>query len=172
MLPSIDLRIANIIKALEQVVQPALAPRERLARDQVNLCIGHLRMIMEQWRWAVAFEARSLDAMIALADNILPSVEIVWHDELASALDRGWWVDRQDLAAVEKAIVALGGVIDRIILGEDGKYPLTDAVRQAVLDYGEAQAARERAWFAGTGLDPDRAELSSIAAMMDAGVVR
>ena len=60
MLPSIDLRIANIVKALEQVVLPALTARERLAKDQVNLCIGHLQMIAQQWRWAAAFEAAVL----------------------------------------------------------------------------------------------------------------
>lgn len=166
MLPSIDLRIANIVKALEQVVLPALTGRERLAKDQVNLCIGHLQMIAQQWRWAAAFEVGSFHAMIALAETMLPAVDPGYAEELAQAIASAKAVEGQNLAEVEHAIVALGGLIDRIILGEDGKVALAPAVWEAVLDYGEKQALRERIWFAPTGLDPDRKELPSIKAMM------
>jgi hypothetical protein len=168
MLPSIDLRIANIVKALEQVVLPALTARERLAKDQVNLCIGHLQMVAQQWRWAAAFEAGSFHAMIALAQEMLPSVDPGYVEELAQAIASAKAVEGQGLAEVEHAIVALGGLIDRIILGEDGKVALAPTVWDAVLDYGEKQALRERSWFAATGLDPDRRELPSITAMMTA----
>ncbi len=166
MLPSIDLRIANIVKALEQVVLPALTARERLAKDQVNLCIGHLQMIAQQWRWAAAFEAGSFQAMIALAEEMLPSVDPSYAEELAQAIASAKAVEGHDLAAVEHAIVALGGLIDRIILGEDGQVALAPAIWEAVLSYGEKQSLRERTWFAATGLDPDRKELPSIAEMM------
>ena len=65
MLPSIDLRIANMIKALEQVILPALPKRERLARDQANLVIGHLRLMSPQWKTAVRFEEVTLDLIAA-----------------------------------------------------------------------------------------------------------
>lgn len=165
MLPSIDLRIANVIKALEQVILPALTPRERLARDQINLCIGHLRMIGEQWRWAAAFESGSFHAMIALAKAMQPSVDPFYADELAAAIISADAIEGDDLA-VEHGIVALGGLIDRIILGEDGQFPLAPELWNAVLAYGERQATRERTWFAATGLDPDRRELPGIAEMM------
>ncbi len=166
MLPSIDLRIANVIKALEQVILPALSQRERLAKDQINLCIGHLRMIGEQWRWAAAFEGGSFSAMIALAKAMQQSVAPFYEDELGMAIASAKAVDGGDLAAVEHGIVALGGLIDRIILGEDGQFPLAPELWDAVLAYGERQATRERTWFAATGLDPDRRELPGIAEMM------
>lgn len=166
MLPSVDLRIANVIKALEQVILPALMPRERLARDQINLCIGHLRMIGEQWRWAAAFENGSFHAMIALAKAMQASVDPFYADELAAAIMSADAIEGGDLATVEHGIVALGGLIDRIILGEDGQFPLAPELWDAVLTYGERQATRERTWFAATGLDPDRHELPGIAEMM------
>ncbi|ALR20198.1 MULTISPECIES: hypothetical protein [Sphingobium] len=166
MLPSIDLRIANIVKSLEQVVLPALGPRERLAKDQIGLCIGHLRMIGEQWRWAAAFEGGSFDAMVALAEAMRPSVDPFYVEELGAAIEAGKAVDKRDLAAVEHGILVLGGLIDRIILGEDGKVELAPAARDAVLAYGAAQSIRERTWFAATGLDPDGQDLPDIPAMM------
>ena len=64
MLPSIDLRIQNLVKALQEVVVPAIPERERLARDQAMLVIGHLRMIAVQWKSALLFEAQSLDGLL------------------------------------------------------------------------------------------------------------
>ena len=166
MLPSIDLRIDNVIKALEQVILPALTKRERLAKDQVKLCIGHLQMIGQQWRWAAAFEAQSFDSMIALADEMLPLVDTTYADPLENAIASAKAVDQRDLGMVEQGITSLGSLIDRIILGDDGKVPLRAELWDAVLAYGEVQALRERSWFALTGLDPDRNMLPSIEEVM------
>jgi hypothetical protein len=87
-------------------------------------------------------------------------------EELAGAIEAGKAVDKRDLVAVERGILALGGLIDRIILGEDGKVALAPAARDAVLAYGAAQSLRERTWFAATGLDPDGQDLTDIPQMM------
>ncbi|WP_068084319.1 hypothetical protein [Novosphingobium rosa] len=161
MLPDIDLRIACIVKALEQAILPALPTRERLARDQIRLCIGHLQMIGQQWRWAEAFEAASLAAMIALGRQLLPCVDHAFHDALSAGLEQAGTGD------ANAAIRALGGIIDRIILGENGTIALSAPAREAILTYGEEQARRERIWFAGNALDPDRHDLPSFTTLID-----
>lgn len=166
MLPSIDLRIENVIKALEQVILPALPTQQRLARDQIRLCVGHLRMIGEQWQWAGAFEVGSLDAMIGLGDVLVVSGDETYCEALAIELAHARDADRGDQGAVTSAIRTLGAVIDRIILGDDGRILLSADARSAILDYGDRQARRERAWFAMNALDPDRHELPDIGAMM------
>ncbi|AGH51800.1 hypothetical protein G432_20590 (plasmid) [Sphingomonas sp. MM-1] len=168
MLPDIDLRIDNMLKALEQVVIPALPSDGRLARDQVNLVIGHLRMVKDQWRFAVKFEAGSLANMIRLGTDLAGQADERYQDELGAALAAARDADPTDQAALAAVIGTLGGVIDRIILGEDGRVPLPPPAFAAVIDYGRRQARRERSWFAGTGLDPDRAELPTIAQTMGA----
>ena len=166
MLPSIDVRIANIVKALEQVIMPALPARERLARDQIRLCLGHLHMIGEQWRHAGAFEAAALGAMVELGEELIAGADARYAEDLRAALAAAKGVGASDHAGVAANIGELGGVIDRIILGDDGKVPLSEAAREAILAYGEKQATRERTWFAMTGLDPDRKNLTDIATMM------
>ena len=166
MLPSIDVRIANIVKALEQVIMPALPAREKLARDQIRLCLGHLHMIGAQWRHAGAFEAAALGAMVELGEALLSAADARYVDDLRAALAAAKTVRAVDMSGVEAAIGSLGGEIDRIILGDDGKVALSDAAREAILTYGEKQATRERTWFAMTGLDPDRKSLPDIATMM------
>lgn len=165
MLPNIDLRLANCIKALEEVVIPSLADGERMAREQALLVIGHLRMIGGQWKHALRFECGSLDAMSALARKIAVS-DPGFGGELADALASAATVDRRDIDAVEGAICRVGAAIDKAILGEDGSLPLSPAAVAAILDYGEKQAFRERTWFKLCGLDPDAGELPAIEAVL------
>jgi hypothetical protein len=162
MLPDIDLRIDNMLKALEQVVMPALPAQEKLARDQANLVIGHLRMVKDQWRFAVKFEGGSLANMIRLGTEIVGQADPLFRDRLEGALAMAAAADPTDQGALTEAIVELGGIIDEIILGDDGRIELPPGAFAAIIAYGGRQAKRERSWFAGTGLDPDRAELPTI----------
>jgi hypothetical protein len=161
MLPNIDLRLANCIKALEEVIIPSLPDGERMAREQALLVIGHLRMIGGQWKQALRFETTSLEAMTALAREISAS-DPQFSGELSTALAAIEAIDRRDINAVEAAICRVGAAVDKAILGEDGTLPLSPAAVAAILDYGEKQALRERAWFKLCGLDPDTAELPAI----------
>jgi hypothetical protein len=165
MLPNIDLRLANCIKALEEVVIPSLPGGERMAREQALLVIGHLRMIGGQWKQALRFENTSLEAMSALARTIAVS-DPGFSGELADALAACETIDRRDIDAVEAAICQVGAAIDKAILGADGTVALSAAAVAAILDYGEKQAFRERTWFKLCGLDPDAAELPTIEAVL------
>ena len=107
MLPNIDLRLANCIKALEEVVIPSLSDGERMAREQALLVIGHLRMIGGQWKHALRFETASLDAMSALARTISAS-DPGFSGELADALGGIETIDRRDIDTVEAAICPCG----------------------------------------------------------------
>ena len=137
MLPNIDLRIQNIVKALEQVIIPALPPGEKLAKDQAGLCIGHLNMIARQWKQCAQFEATSLAAMEALGRKLASLVDPVFAAQIRA--------------------------IDKAILGRDGRFALPSAAWNAILDYGDRQSLRERSWFSDNGLDPDRLTLPGIA---------
>ena len=165
MLPNIDLRLANCIKALEEVVIPSLPDGERMAREQALLVIGHLRMIGGQWKHALRFETTSLEAMSDLARSIAVS-DPGFDGELADALAASEAIDRRDIDAVEAAICRVGWAIDRAILGEDGTKALSPAAVAAILDYGEKQALRERTWFKLCGLDPDAGGLPEIEAVL------
>lgn len=163
MLPNIDVRIANLIKAMEQVVLPALPKSERLARDQAMLVVGHLRMISGQWKQALRFEQVSLDALSDLADKLAGIVAEPFAGQLADAVKVARVVDRGNVDGVEAANKALGTVIDNVILGGPDHVALPQAAVDVLFDYGSRQARVERTWFKAIGFDPDRAELPEIA---------
>jgi hypothetical protein len=169
-LPSIDLRIQNLVKALQQVVLPAIPPQQRLARDQASLVIGHLNMIAAQWKSALKFESQSLDGLLGLAEKLLAARDVGMTANLRARLGaeiglcKG--IDRSDGAAIEAGNVRLGKLVDELIRADDTQQPIPPELMQLVFEYGARQAWRERTWFQGNMLDPGRAELPSIAQML------
>lgn len=162
MLPNIDLRIANMVKALEQVILPALPVGEKLARDQAMLIVGQLGMLGDQWKDALQYERVSLDDLIGLAQTLLPEA----RGTLATALDVARSCDRDDITALERANIDLGRAVDIVILGGEDHVPLSPAAINAVLSYGLRHARRERTWFKSNRLDPDQGDLPDIATML------
>lgn len=155
MLPNIDLRIANMIKALEQVILPALPREQRLARDQAMLVVGQLRMISQQWKSALRYEALSLDELIALARILTADVPASIGAPLESALAVAQGCDRTSITALEQASIGLGHAVDAVILGGAEHLPFSQPATDAVLDYALRHARRERTWFKANQMDPD-----------------
>lgn len=168
MLPNIDLRIANMTKALEQVILPALPREQRLARDQAMLVIGQLRMISQQWKSALRYEALSLDELVVLARALASEAPASIGEPLEAALAVAQDCDRTSITALEQASIALGHAVDAAILGGAEHLPLSPAATDAVLDYGLRHARRERTWFKANQMDPDQGDLPDIEAMLAA----
>ena len=165
MLPGIDLRLGNMIKSIEDIVLPALPADESLAREQARLIAGHLAILKEQWRHAVRFEAGSLAAIVDLAWALIPLVADDQARALNAAAEATARIDWQDIDALNASLCSVGKAIDTVILGEDGRRPLGPEAWAAVLAYGEKDAQRQRTWFQGVGIDPDRAELPPVASV-------
>ncbi|BBF69940.1 hypothetical protein [Sphingomonas bisphenolicum] len=166
MLPNIDLRIANMIKALEQVVLPALPRDQRLARDQAMLVAGHLRMMGEQWKSALRYEQVALDDLQGLARHLLPDAPALLADDLKAALSMAQACDRVSVTAIERANIDLGHAVDAVILGGKDHAPLPPESIDALLNYALRHARRERSWFKANRLDPDQHDLPDLETML------
>lgn len=164
--PDLDLRLKSVLKALTDVILPALPASERLARDQANLVIGHLTIIAEQWQHALNFELHNLAQSCLLAGELAGmNFDSALGDDLIAALSAAEAVDRNDYQAVTQIHRLLKSVIDRLISADHHCAPMPPAMLAAVLRYNHRRAPRERVWHRTAGLDPDAASLSSIAAL-------
>jgi hypothetical protein len=161
LLPSIELRIANVIKALAQVVLPAIDPNNGLAREQAALAIGHLQLIAEQWSRAPEFEARALAALQAMGEVLAAAATGGARTQKAAAELRSVLGDSREPGAEIDALIEAAFA--------DGSADFRAIVDEAVLAHGARQAWRERVWFQGNGLDLDRAALPSIDEMLRGG---
>lgn len=169
MLPSISIRLDNLIKALECTIVPAIAPDNGLAQEQAALSIGHLGLIKEQWDKALRFEQGTLNRLTAVAGKILSMAQggtetarVVIAieqtlDEMGSSLfqsaeETSQWVNR------------LGAQIENMLdaAEDDGNKEFIGRLEALVLNYSQIQALRERAWFQAAGMDPEQQELPNI----------
>ncbi len=173
MLPSIDIRIQNLIKAIEQVVLPAVDTSNKLAQEQAQLVAAHLRVLSQQWDKAQRYELQSLRAMHQLAQRLTAEAgggertRDAARNLIAEA-------DAIDYAVLDSASAAaakirdLGTAVDALIfaISDDGSERCRSSLKDEILSYAQRQARRERIWFSGTGLDPDGQQLPSIDAML------
>jgi len=159
MLPNIDVRLRNMVKAVQEVISPAIREDEKLAQEQVRLVIGQLGMLQAQWKNAVRYEAGSYRLIRELAETLTEFVESGQVPILQQALTETAETDQFDIDALNAGICTIGDAIDKVILGDDGKQPLSRDAWNAILDFGEKDALRSRVWFQGNGIDPDRDDL-------------
>ena len=168
--PDLDLRLKSVMKALSDVVLPALPAGERMARDQVNLALGHLAIIAEQWPYALRFELAALDESLALAAEMLGLLE----DDaqvamLESSLARAATLDREDYADVAAFHRALKDELAQAVEVGAGARPLSGALIDAVLCHNARRAPRERSWCRASGLDPDGPRLPPLRTLFEDG---
>ena len=166
MYPDLDLRLKSVLKALSDVILPAIPSEQRLARDQVNLVIGHLAIVAEHWKHALNYELENLSLACALASELRGlSLEPALGNDVIAALTEVAALDRSDYDAVSGAHRALKAVIERLIAADHSRAPLSREIITAVLHYNACRAPRERIWHRGAGLDPDTAKLPPISSL-------
>lgn len=169
MLPSISIRLNNLVKALECTIIPAIDPNNDLAQEQATLMISHLSLINEQWDKAFLFEKGTLNRLTAIAGKILSAarggVETTKvADDIRQSLDKISTSLYLTVEETSQQVDQLGRNIEAMLNAAeaDGVTEFIKELENIVLDYSKTQALRERAWFQSAGMDPDRDELPCI----------
>ena len=166
--PDIDLRLKSVLKALSDVIVPALPAHERLAREQANLVVGHLTIIAEQWQHALGFELENLALACELAEELAKlDIDSTLAADLSAMLADARHVDRNNYEAVSDMHRRLKAVIDQVLAAGQGQTAMSPVMLAAVLRYNQRRAPRERIWHRGAGLDPDAVQLPPIAALFE-----
>lgn len=173
MQPGIDLRLRTMMKALADVVMPAIDPGNRMAQEQAGIILGSLDMLREQIDYAHWYEVVDLRSLCHLAADLkrVPgldvSIELTAAHEAATPLAARWDVT---LSELRQASVDLR---DAICLTVEAAYGhesqgIRNAVQRLVLDHSGDQLGRERAYVAGTKWDGFPDSLQTIEASLQA----
>lgn len=175
MTPDFDVRLQSVIKAIEQVILPAVDPANPLAREQASLAIGHLYMMRGQLPFLSDYETLCRDEIARLGERLVAIAAGGAETQAATAAledvldpDRGSGSDAT--LSLGKRRQRIAEAIDALIRASvvDGSKIFRDVSENLVLDYGICQTARDRAWFKASGLDPDCATLPSAAEILAA----
>ena len=159
MIPSIDERLASVIRAMTDLILPSLPPEAGLAIEQAQLSIGQLQIIRAQIDAAPAYEQEELDDAHGLGTALLDGAAGGPATQAALAGLRVALVatNAADPAAVRAARVAIHAAIDVLIkaMGVDGEAGYRTAAGQRIVALQAPRAAKDRKWFAPMGFDTD-----------------
>jgi len=160
MTPGFEIRLSSMIKALEQVVLPAVEPGNGFATEQLAITIGQLEMLRLQWPYAHGYAERCLDDIVALGRSVAHHASSPTGD---AVMDAVLLAGESDASSTDELIAQrdrIGNVIcaaieDIAIQGDEHKWR---TVAKLVIEHEGLAHERNRAWFARTGMDPQSSE--------------
>ena len=167
MQPSFDLRIRTMIKAMNEVVIPAVDSDNQAALDQARLVAASLDMLIEQIDYAHWFEI----ADIQLMNRMISALTEITPTETA---DLAKAVAVTAMQAASRHEVSLPEIREHTRLLRDRISDLIESVgmlndpkklaqaNEIILKLSQPQLNRERAFFAKTGFDTSPETLKSI----------
>lgn len=157
MMPTVDERLASVVRSLSEVVLPHLPPEASLAQEQVQLCIGHLQILRAQIDGAPEFEREELEDARAISRDLL-AVAAGGSATTAAVTDLTAVTDAADDGAADAHDVRrkrrqIHDAIDALVaaVAQDGTS--RDAITQVILRHEADRALKDRRWFAPFGFD-------------------
>ncbi len=152
MTPSIDDRLASVIRALTDLILPSLPPEAGLAIEQAHLSIGQLQIILAQLDGMTAFEQQEADDACTLGRAMLDgasggaSTSAALAD-LQAALQPG--------GSARETRVRVHVAIDSLVkaMAIDGDKTWSAKANATLIDMQGERAMKDRRWFAPMGFD-------------------
>jgi hypothetical protein len=152
MIPSVDDRLASVVRALTDVVMPSLPPEAGLAKEQIQLAVGHLMILRAQIDGTPGFETDEAEDARVLGQILL-------------AKGDGGTATKAALAALKAVVDTSTGVrTDRINIhtaidglvkatSVDGSASFRAALGNIIVKHQTPRTMKDRHWFSPFGFD-------------------
>jgi hypothetical protein len=166
--PSIDIRLASMVRAMTNVIGPAIEPGNSLAQEQARLMVGQLNMIATQWRRVFPYANLCLDDLCQTVKQLQPAGGPATM-AAAAALTRV--LETRNTVDPEKQYQEASRALEALVraVATDGDEKFGRAFEQTALQFGLRQSGRDLAWFAMSGFDIDADSRPSIDEMLNPG---
>lgn len=152
--PSNQLRLATMLRAVQDSILPAIRDDAPLAKEQAGLLIGHLSAMMQQDGLERTVDAREWTLLSELARELLVMAE--QDPVLAEACD----AVAAALAGENRA--ELGFAIECLVGNTSASASFKSASAKLVMAFSKAHTNLGRAWFLPMGFDGPSAGLPSV----------
>lgn len=162
MVPDADLQLSVVIKALREVVAPAVDPANTLAIEQLHLSIATIGLVQRGLPLAHARARRELINALALARAVVDAGGAVAGISDAQAALGDVRLGEADLDAVRKALLSSSEAAVAASVGTDTE----TAVARAVIAASKAQFDLARAWGEPAGFEVERVALPSLESVL------
>jgi hypothetical protein len=159
-----DIQIQSMIKAMIDVVLPAVDPEHKMALEQARLVISTLQLVAKRLPIAYRYDVDELRRYVAFARDLVAEVgpDVGWPvmTELQTlAADGGDVLDRAlaEPAEIESAIFELRLAVGKLVqeANQQGSSEARKTVRKLVLAASKVELGRERALVVDMGFETD-----------------
>jgi hypothetical protein len=177
MVPDFALRLQSMMRALQEVILPALPKDQQLAQDQAKILLGNLRimatqqdrvfqyLLVELREYAGLLRKLSLEATGGAATDAAAA-------RARAALDRAEPITTLPIPSqteVSDLLKSLKQAADELVHAahEDGSGGFRQFLTAAVMQQSAAQILRERVWFSAAGFELDAGMLPSLDVVLE-----
>lgn len=171
-----QIQLQAVIKALSDVVLPAIDPDNKLAIEQGKLSIGLLALLAQQLPVQFAFDGDELARLIATSGALATRAQggaatraaVAALNETTLAAGRTLDAARSSPADLEAAVRALRTATGTLIteVHRDGDAASQAAVQAEVLAMSKDQLLRERSMLLMQGWEPDPKAVPPLAELL------
>jgi hypothetical protein len=164
--------LQTIVKAMSDVILPAVDPNNKLAQEQARLVIGMLNLVNSRLPLMYRYDRDELSRFLALASTLQSlAKDLPGAGEAVAALDStlesGADVLRRAAAEPGELEVANFNLREKIGALITAVYSTTDftkleQIKAAITSHAREQLLRDRSWLISQGWEPDPAAIPDI----------
>lgn len=174
------LQIQTVIKAMLDVILPAVDPNNRMAQEQAGLVVGMLNLLAQRLPLAYRYDCVELSRLLEFAENLRSKTAGIRAaseslESLAASARVGEDVlerAKAEPSELEQAVFDLrekiGALIQAAYAEADGPAVLK-SIGATVLEASREQLLRERVWVIGQGWESKPDELPSLETLIGDG---
>lgn len=173
------IQIQSMIKAMTDVVLPAVDPEHKMAQEQARLVIGMLNLLAQRLPFQFRYDCDELKRYVTLAGQLQEQVHGADKTRAATetmnaCLSKGAAVldrARAEPGEVEAAVFDLRAAVSALVQAgaEEGDPSSRAALKQLILGAAKIQLDRERAWLISMGFEADPSVVPPIESLIGAG---
>jgi hypothetical protein len=155
--PSIDDRLASIIRSLTDIVMPGLAQDAGLAKEQLYLTIGHLNILRSHIDGASAFESCELTDADMLATGLLEIADGGQNTEAAKQGLQHALARSREGEHLRETRLRVNAATDQLLqaMELDGTAACRTHIPGVLIPLQMDRALKDRRWFALMGFDSE-----------------
>jgi hypothetical protein len=162
-----------VVKALTDVIGPALDKSDPLANEQLRLVVDYLEFVRSRLDYLYDRDRFELCHDLAMARSLKdldPPCSAATADALQTAIESGaeaYACAGTPMPALKMAAARLAAVV-RVLVREASAFDegKRGQIERRVLDASEEQIAFERCWYMPLGFDPSPGEVLTMAAAL------
>jgi hypothetical protein len=168
--PSINHRLDSMMRAVTEIILPALGSSNSLATEQAGLLLGHMSVLRMQIDNAPRYLGVEMQAAKTLGRALVAEASGGTETKASVATLTAALEERgtNGPAQADDRLERINEAIENLVyaMKEDGDAESRACVSKLILEHGKAAAERDRVWFSAMGFEAADSALPSFSDLL------